>query len=231
MNVAWRWFLASGLILTSELTGLVQNVAAGSPETSLTITIHVRNYAEIDPKTLTEAEEVATGIFRKAGLETEWADTVLTAESNQANSPDHPAFTLADIQLSIYPREMSNRIGLANNAMGLAPGTGFDRTIVYVFDSKVEIFFWGLLRAHGGGRMDRPVSKAQILGHAIAHELGHLLLNIQVHSERGIMRGDWGLTEMRDAAYGNLLFTPEQVEVLRADVRRRNSQQETLEVN
>src|SRR5258706_36926 len=88
--------------------------------------------------------------------------------------------------------EDNTEMGLANNAMGLAPGTGPDRRIVYVFDSKVETFFWGLLRAHTSGRMGRPVSKAQILGHAIAHEVGHLLLNQQVHSEHGIMRGDWG---------------------------------------
>jgi hypothetical protein len=230
MKTTLRWTLSLGLVMASELTGLVHAAAATSSETSPSITIHVRNYARVEPKTLAEAEEVATVIFRKAGLETQWADIVLIAENNQENSADHPVFTLSDIQLSILPREMSDRSGLPNNVLGLAPGTGPDRGFVCVFDSKVRNLFWSMLGAHNSGGMDRQVSRAQILGHAIAHEVGHLLLNQQVHSEYGIMRGDWGLTVMRDAACGLLLFTPQQAEVLRADVRRRNTQQETLKV-
>jgi hypothetical protein len=230
MKTTVRWTLSVGLALTGGFTGLSHTVAAASSETSPAITIHVRNYAGVAPKTLAEAEEVATGIFRKAGLETQWTDIVLTAENDQVNSADHPAFTISDIQLNIFPRVMSDHSGLPNNVIGLAPGTGPDRGIVYVFDTKVEAFFWRMLSAHCSGRMDRQISKAKILGHAIAHEVGHLLLNQQVHSVQGIMRGDWGLMEMRDAAYGMLLFTPQQAEVLRVDVRRRNTQQETLRV-
>jgi hypothetical protein len=74
--------------------------------------------------------------------------------------------------------------------------------------------------------MDRRVSKAQILGHVMAHEVGHLLLNQQVHSAHGIMRGDWNIADFRDMTGGMLLFTPEQAESLRADVHRRNAQRE-----
>src|SRR5260370_1652679 len=167
MKTRLRWTLRMGLVLTCGLQPLGHAEAVDSSGTSPAITIHVVNYARVGPNTLTEAEQVATGIFRKAGVETRWADIVLTAENNQANSTGHPTFTLADIQLSIFPREMSDRIGLKENAMGLAPGTGSDRTMVYVFDSKVETFFWAMLRAHCGGRICQHVSKAQILGHAI----------------------------------------------------------------
>ena len=216
MKTTLRWTLNVGLALTSGFTGLGHIAAAASSETSSAITVHVHNYAGVAPKTLTETEEVATGIFRKAGVEIRWADIVLTAESSRANSADHSTFTLADIQLSIFPREMYERTRVPNNVMGLAPGTGQDRRLV---------------GAHCGGRMERQVSKAQLLGHAIAHELGHLLLNQQVHSAQGIMRGEWGFTDYRDMTSGMLLFTPQQAELLRVDVRRRSGQQETLEVN
>src|SRR6266404_2268382 len=231
MRKTLRWTLSAGLVLASGLTGLSQTEAAASSEASPAITIHVRNYAGVASNTLAEAEEVATGIFREAGVESRWADIVLTAESNRANSADHPDFTLADFQLSIFPREMYERNGVPNNVMGLAPGTGRDRRFVYIFDTNVEHRFWRLVDAHRSGRMDRQVSKAQLLGHAIAHELGHLLLNQQVHSAHGIMRGEWGFTDCRDMTSGMLLFTPQQAELLRADVRRRSGQQETLEVN
>ena len=87
-----------------------------------------------------------------------------------------------------------------------------------------------MLSAHNSGEMDRQVSKAQILGHAIAHELGHLLLNQQVHSPHGIMRGEWSFVDFREMTSGMLLFTPEQAEYLRADVRSRNTRQEIIKV-
>jgi hypothetical protein len=230
MKTTLRWTLSAGLALASGLTGLGYTAAAASSETIPAITIHVRNYAGVVPKTLREAEEVVTGIFRKAGVETRWADVVLTTKNGQEDSADHPVFTLADIQLSIFPRVMSDRDGAPNNVMGVAPGNGADRKIVYVFDGNVQARFWRLLDARRSGGMDRQVSKAQILGHVMAHEVGHLLLNQQVHSAHGIMRGEWGLTEFRSATLGLLLFMPEQAEFLRADVRRRNTQQETFKV-
>ena len=230
MKTTLRWTLSVGLVLTSGLTGLGHAAAAASSETSPAITIHVKNYAGVTPKTMAEAEKVATGIFQKAGVETRWADVVPTTENGQENSADHPARTLADIYLSIFTREMSDRDGAPNNVMGVAPGNGADRKIVYVFDGNVQARVWELSSAHSRGRIDRQVSKAQVLGHVMAHEVGHLLLNQQVHSAHGIMCGEWGLTEFRSAVLGLLLFTPQQAEFLRADARRRNTQQETLKV-
>jgi hypothetical protein len=230
MKTTLRWSLSVGLVLTSGVTGLSHAAADDSSETSPAITIHVRNYAGVAPKTLAEAEEVATGIFRKAGVETRWTDVVPTTETGRGNSAGQPARTLADIQLSIFPREMSDRDGAPNNVMGVAPGNGPDRKIVYVFDANVQARVWALSTAHSRGRIDRQVSKAQVLGHVMAHEVGHLLLNQQVHSAYGIMQAEWGLTEFRSATLGLLLFTPQQAEFLRADARRRDTQQETLKV-
>jgi hypothetical protein len=61
----------------------------------------------------------------------------------------------------------------------------------------------------------------QILGNAIAHEIGHLLLNNQSHSASGIMRGDWNLWDLRNASYGYLLFTPQQAQAIQQEARRR----------
>jgi hypothetical protein len=116
---------------------------------------------------------------------------------------------------------MAGRLGLPNNVMGLAPGTGPERRLVYVFYSSVEGLARRQSRAH--------VSTAQILGHAMAHEIGHLLLNQESHSPTGIMRGDWNLKDLQDAVYGYLLFTSQQAGVIRAEVDRRIRQQKALE--
>jgi len=49
-----------------------------------------------------------------------------------------------------------------------------------------------------------------LLGHAMAHELGHLLLQSMEHSRTGIMRSRWGKEELLRAESGRLLFTAEQ---------------------
>jgi hypothetical protein len=76
----------------------------------------------------------------------------------------------------------------------------------------------------------RYATKAQILGNMIAHEIGHVLLNLRSHSATGIMRGDWDLQDLQDVAYGCLLFTRLQAEIIRAEVVRRVGQAESVQV-
>jgi hypothetical protein len=211
----WSW----GLILVAGLTGLGQSAAAGLPESNLTIAIHIHDYAAVDQKTLTETEKVATGIFRQAGVQTRWIDAAPLSDQQQV-STDGRSVGLADITLNILPRTMADRLQLSSEAMGLAPGTGRDRQIVYVFynrtdranDTQQPKFGWIYVRT------------SQTLGHVIAHELGHLLLNVALHSQAGIMRGDWGLEDLREVACGQLFFTSQQAEVIRAEVARRVGQ-------
>lgn len=230
MKKALRWTLSAGFAIASGLTAFSYAAVMAASESRPTITIHVRNYVGVAPQTLTEAEKVATEIYRKARVNIRWANVPLAAENGQLNSARHETYTLADIQLSILPDDMVGLLGLQNNVMGLAPGTGPDRGTVYVFDSKVRTLYWRMSSVYTNGEMDRHVSMDQVLGHAIAHEVGHLLLNQQVHSPHGIMRGEWSFLDFRDMTSGLLLFTPEQAEYLRADVRSRNTRHEIIKV-
>jgi len=53
-----------------------------------------------------------------------------------------------------------------------------------------------------------------VLGAAMAHELGHLLLPSPSHSTTGVMSPRLGCAELRLAARGELRFTPDQVRAL-----------------
>jgi hypothetical protein len=229
MRRAIRWAL--GLALMVGLTGLDLSAAAGSPETSLTITIHACNFAQVDGRSLRDAEEVATEIFRKAGVETRWVDSASTSENMQSHQAAHGSYKLSDIQLAILSSLMAERLGLPNNVMGLAPGTERDRQLVYVFYDKVNALAQKEMQARVDGGISTYAIRVQILGLAIAHEIGHILLNLESHSDTGIMRANWDLKQMRDACYGYLVFTPPQAEAIRLEIRRRNGQQDTLEVN
>jgi len=174
-------------------------LSRSAAQTSPILTIQVTNQAEVDRATLVQAENTATGIFAKTGVELRWIEPTGGA-----------SFPLSHIQLKILPSSMSIGSGLPDNAMGLAPGSGADRQSAYVFYSRVEAL-----------AVKHAAVTAQILGHAIAHEIGHLLLNDQPHSPSGIMRGDWNLWDLRNASYGYLLFTPRQAKAIQQEARRR----------
>jgi hypothetical protein len=59
------------------------------------------------------------------------------------------------------------------------------------------------------------ITPAALLGRAIAHELGHLLLGSS-HTSTGIMRRSWTLNELRWSRPGDWQFTKEQIAVLAA---------------
>jgi hypothetical protein len=70
------------------------------------------------------------------------------------------------------------------------------------------------------------VNKAQLLGLAMAHEFGHLLLGPKAHSAEGIMRANWSRRDMELGAKGQLRFTDQQVRHIRADVQSRIEERE-----
>src|ERR1700746_1677932 len=98
--------------------GMIQQVRASSQKTSASFTIHVYNYAEVDPRTLAEAEQVTTKVFRKAGVESHWVIASNT-DSRHERVAD-PSFTgLTHFHVNILSRTMADHFDLRSNEMGL----------------------------------------------------------------------------------------------------------------
>ena len=105
---------------------------------------------------------------------------------------------------------MAKRVGLHYSHFGFglpAAGDGFGY-IAKVFYHRV-----GELTLSRGDE-ERPI----ILGHMLAHEMGHLLLGLDSHSDTGIMHVPWEREELDQARFNSLLFTPEQVKQIRQQV-------------
>lgn len=58
-------------------------------------------------------------------------------------------------------------------------------------------------------------SLPKILAHAMAHEIGHVLLRSDDHSEAGIMSGRWTTADWQTVAASHMSFLPWQMERMR----------------
>lgn len=63
----------------------------------------------------------------------------------------------------------------------------------------------------------RPFS-ARVLGHVMAHEIGHLLLPTRAHSRDGLMRASWDRRDVERLKTGGLLFTRDQGDLIRRKI-------------
>jgi hypothetical protein len=59
------------------------------------------------------------------------------------------------------------------------------------------------------------VSLPTLLGHAIAHELGHLFLGTNSHSPTGLMRARWQSDDLANASRGALNFSSVESQQMR----------------
>ena len=225
MKRTTKWTLSLGLFIAAGLTGTGQTAAAGAPDTGLKITIHVHNYAGVDLNILADAEKTASKIFQKTGVFAVWADASVTTETSQNTPPAQKSTGPSHIQLEILPREMADRLGLPSGVAGLAPGGGADRVLAYVFYKRVQDVAQSQGQPKVKGLTSGLATTQQILAEVIAHEIGHILLNLAVHTTAGIMRGNWDWTDLRDIARGYLDFSKQQGVVIRAEVLRRSMQE------
>jgi hypothetical protein len=175
------------------------------------LTIRIRNVAEVSPGTLNRAVKEADGIFGQAGIHAKWLECASTETVSECQGLPGPM----KIDLRIVLRN-PRRQG-ADNLFGLA-------TPYEDFGINAAVFYEHAQNFARGG----AASVAQILGHAMAHEIGHLLLSSNSHSSSGIMKASWSREDLREIAMGHLAFTFQQAEVMRGNVKARARPQDYM---
>jgi hypothetical protein len=203
MSWYFRHLSALGLMLVSLPSTRPASAAtaqAAQPESNLPFTVLVYNNAEVSPKMLAKTADLAKKIFRDAGLGMVWIEFV----------PQQPIGRQVLDQVDCVVRILSKaRVVLRPGATGEALPCILGKVACFanVFFDRVKA------RAESGA-----LSQAQVMAHAIAHELGHLLLGSDSHFGIGIMRAKWGPEEVRRMAKGDLLFRPEQAAIMKANL-------------
>lgn len=188
--------------------GLAAGANAENSKPRLAVCVH--NNAGVPSATLKKAERIAQRIFEHAGVETIWTQSEPLGVDAEANCPANSSTTSWPwVEVNL----IDHTLGLRNSVLGLAPGNNneVNRSTVYVFDQVAN-------------RIVQEESIADIefiLGHAMAHEIGHILAQIETHSNRGLMRAKWHGQDFEEMVRGRLIFDSDQAARIRDEVTRR----------
>ena len=197
-----RRHVTVGVMVTLGLAGAGPTADADQTE-PLTIVLRVRDTAPVPEDVLTDAQTAVTAIFRQAGVQTVWR--ALSSWSVHTEAPREPRLTIAILSPGQTERLSSV---LVRDALGLVVnGPTAHATVAYVFYHRVK---------HRTG--SNGITPAPLLGAAMAHEIGHLLLPPKAHSPVGLMRADWTKADLQRIQRTELFFTPGQSELIRLQI-------------
>jgi hypothetical protein len=107
-----------------------------------------------------------------------------------------------DIALEILPATAATR---HSTILGMAIPLARNGLNTRVFDDRIR-----------DAARDRHRAHEVVLAHAIAHEIGHVLLRTNAHSRRGLMSGVWTDHEYGWIAKNLMFFSGEQSQLMRA---------------
>jgi len=175
------------------------------------VAIRTYNYAQVSTERLANARATADRIFHDAGISLEWIDCrVPQSESGAACTT--PLSEGRDLLLRLRDRAQNDS---GNTTRIFALGTSM------------------LDRGRGGGVMmtvdvsaihtvvgPALLEVSAVLGRAIAHEIGHLLLGTPDHPTGGLMRARWSQDELRDLTPSHWRFSSGEAARMRRRIGR-----------
>jgi hypothetical protein len=196
--------LRMGLLLS-----LLSTAALSQASPHLKVTIVIYDSAHVGAKTLGRTERIAGTILQTAEIESRW-DTGPVQDLGNLGT-DFTAYSRGDcehrptsaiLRVHILPRAPS---GVAAQALGYSLPCPKGGVQVTIFADRAAT-----VSEMGGPTFGR------VLGYAIAHELGHVLLHSGAHDAAGLMKGIWSKRDWQRAAVSIIPFSPTDVQRIAA---------------
>lgn len=211
-GLGWGLLLAVSIAIAGQ-TAIGRSVGAGSKRANARMTLRVYNYA-VSPSLLSRAEKEATVILNHAGVEPAWLDCGLVPTEFDKYPGCKRSIGPTDFILKILNKEQTKRFSKRRAALGLALECPASQggCYAYVFYRDIEV------EASAAG-----ATGSQLLGHIMAHEIGHMLLGPS-HSVTGVMRASWSYEDLQAIAGTYLFFTPQEAGRMRRELRARSAQ-------
>lgn len=181
-----------GTILAMGLGALWQQAPSRTPDAA-TLTVLVHDLAAVPENVLAGAQGEVARIFSHADVRIEW---LYCPGTPGASFPSHPPGTII---LRIVSTDL-DFVGATAMGYALLPeGEPGNATVSF---RRVQ--------RSVARQTTSAASLERVLGHAMAHELGHVLLGPNAHSDLGLMLPNWDARNFDDMSKGRLNFTGEQ---------------------
>jgi hypothetical protein len=190
------------IIVSIVATILLATTAPAQTPAPYTIAVSLFNDAHVPPRVLDHAEQSASRIFAQSGIQLIWMLCGREEETIEERF---------DCTQTLYPEHFDVRIVNSSSHVG-SDVFGISYLSVDDAGSQADVFYSKIVRFHHVSR----TNPATLLGYAIAHELGHLLLGSNSHSLTGLMCGNWHNEELARMEQGGLLFGEEQSRRMKA---------------
>jgi len=194
--------VTAGWGLVFVLFGSLPVLAAGGQGALIQLRVSVFNSSPISSSTIERAESEAGRVLREVGIEVFWLNCPQEMSQEDSLGRCSEVSFPSHLHLSILRASR----GLKDTTVGIS-FTAEDGRGCYA-----DLFYEPIQQLQD----ETHASPSVILGHAMAHELGHLLLGTNSHSPSGLMRAHWTRDDLANASKGNLRFSKEQCLALRS---------------
>jgi hypothetical protein len=185
------------------------SMAEAASKSEAAVTIRTYNYAAVPAEHLDAAKSEAAHIFKKARITLEWIECRVPGGATGAACTE-PLLAGRDLMLRLVDRAPAHSERIV--ALGESMLDGEQRGGVLM---TVDLF---PVRAIAR-RMSTSI--ATLLGRAVSHEIGHLLLGSAEHPRLGLMRALWSHEELRGLKPAHWGFSSREAAQMRQTLRGR----------
>jgi hypothetical protein len=160
------------------------------------ITIRFYNTFGLTRHAVAEARSVADAVLKAAGIDASWREC--RTPRYEATDPCNNVLRQDEVVVRVVrdPAGLETSPALGDSFVDASTGIG---VLATVFADRVL--------AAGSRTGANPIV---LLGRAVAHEVGHLLIGTPTHSARGLMRAQWSDDELRSNRDRDWVFSRSQ---------------------
>jgi hypothetical protein len=217
---AQHWAMKRNLLARNALITILGLIAviggrgfSQTPVNEVGITVRVVDYVNLPVADLLELEANTRRILGHAGVPVEFIDCLTGGVSSDAEAC-HSLMGPNDVVLRILQPKLAVEREELGCAIVTSDAGGYITLFVNPAQKRGKV--WNL-------------TNGTLLGHAAAHEIGHLLLGPNSHSSTGIMRPTWGTADQEWMVKGFLRFDASQARRMQLALLARSNRRVTIE--
>jgi hypothetical protein len=182
--------------------------ARAQTATPHSVVIRAYNTIGVSLQTLERAEATARELLRNADIESGW---------RECRTPDGPTSRSRDAcDDMLNPSEVIIRIVRAPRSVADPETLGYSHVDPYSRQGTLATVFADRVRALAPALR---IDEGTLLGRAITHEVGHLLLGTLDHTQQGLMRSHWS----KQGRAWDWFFSSTQAQQIRVAIANRTN--------